>query len=230
VANAEHLAQLQEGVEAWNRWRDSHPGIQPDLRDIRLDEMFGEIHLAEANLTKVDFARTFLRKADLQLADLRGADLRGAFMDEANLAEADLRDAVLRETHFPRARLARAFLTRAILWGANLRGADLHEADLREVDLHRANLAGADLSRALMGGTSLGDVDFRQVQGLHTIRHLGPSTVGINTLYRSQGQIPDAFLRGAGVPEEFITYIKSLVGDPLSTIPALLAMLVAMMH
>jgi hypothetical protein len=65
-----------------------------------------------------------------------------------------------------------------------------------------------------MGGTSLGDIDFSQVQGLHTIRHLGPSTLGINTLYRSQGQIPDAFLRGSGVPEEFITYIKSLVGRP----------------
>ena len=43
---------------------------------------------------------------------------------------------------------------------------------------------------------------------------IGPSTIGIDTLYRSHGNIPEVFLRGAGVPEDFITYIKSLVGRP----------------
>ena len=42
----------------------------------------------------------------------------------------------------------------------------------------------------------------------------GPSTIGIDTLYRSHGNIPEVFLRGAGVPEDFIPYIKSLVGRP----------------
>ncbi len=46
------------------------------------------------------------------------------------------------------------------------------------------------------------------------MRHVGPSTIGINTLYRSRGNIPEAFLRGTGIPEEFITYIKSLVERP----------------
>jgi hypothetical protein len=38
--------------------------------------------------------------------------------------------------------------------------------------------------------------------------------IDISTLYRSQGNIPEVFLRGAGVPEDFIPYIKSLVGRP----------------
>ena len=40
--------------------------------------------------------------------------------------------------------------------------------------------------------------------------HIGPSFVGIETVYRSGGKIPEVFLRGAGVPEDFITYMRSL--------------------
>ena len=59
-----------------------------------------------------------------------------------------------------------------------------------------------------------GDVDLTTVRGLDTIEHSGPSTIGIDTLYHSQGNIPEVFLRGAGIPEDSITYIKSLVGRP----------------
>ncbi len=60
----------------------------------------------------------------------------------------------------------------------------------------------------------MGDVDLSTVRGLETVQHYGPSTIGIDTLYRSQANIPEAFLRGAGVPDEMITYTKSLVGRP----------------
>src|SRR5208337_1050112 len=43
-----------------------------------------------------------------------------------------------------------------------------------------------------------------------TIRHEGPSTIGIDTIYKSRGKIPEAFLRGAGVPDEFIDFISSM--------------------
>jgi len=33
---------------------------------------------------------------------------------------------------------------------------------------------------------------------------MAPSGIGIDTLYKSQGVIPDEFLRGAGVPEDVI--------------------------
>jgi hypothetical protein len=44
------------------------------------------------------------------------------------------------------------------------------------------------------------------------MKHRGPSTVGIDTIYRSKGQIPEVFLRNAGVPEPFIVQMKALVG------------------
>jgi hypothetical protein len=65
-----------------------------------------------------------------------------------------------------------------------------------------------------MGRTTIGLVDLSMVHGLASVVHYAPSTIGIDTLYFSQGNIPEAFLRGAGVPAEMITYSKSLVGQP----------------
>lgn len=53
------------------------------------------------------------------------------------------------------------------------------------------------------------------VEGLESVNHIGPSSVGVDTVYRSKEKIPEVFLRGAGVPEEFITYMKSLVANPI---------------
>src|SRR6185436_14620160 len=38
------------------------------------------------------------------------------------------------------------------------------------------------------------------------------STIGIDTIYKSKGRIPESFLRGAGVPDSFIIYMRSLTG------------------
>jgi hypothetical protein len=78
----------------------------------------------------------------------------------------------------------------------------------------RPDLSEANLTRAAIGWTIFGSIDLSTARGLETVKHRGPSTIGIDTLYRSQGNIPEVFLRGAGVPDEMITYIKSLVGQP----------------
>jgi hypothetical protein len=61
----------------------------------------------------------------------------------------------------------------------------------------------------------LGDIDLSVAKGLDTVKHKAPSTIGIDTLYRSGGKIPHVFLRGAGVPENFISYVGSLVGKSI---------------
>src|SRR3954453_19806146 len=58
MANAEHLAILRQGVDAWNTWRRKEPRVRPDLSE-----------------------------ADLRGADLRGADLSKAKLIEADLIE-----------------------------------------------------------------------------------------------------------------------------------------------
>ncbi len=37
----------------------------------------------------------------------------------------------------------------------------------------------------------------------------------MRTIYKSKGKIPEVFLRGAGVPDNFIAYVRSLVDNPI---------------
>jgi Pentapeptide repeats (8 copies) len=46
MANEEHLQMIRQGVDAWNKWRDEHPKIQPDLSGANLIEA----HLRGAKL------------------------------------------------------------------------------------------------------------------------------------------------------------------------------------
>ena len=50
------------------------------------------------------------------------------------------------------------------------------------------------------------------MKGIDAVEYLGPSTIGIDTIYESGGNIPEVFLRGCGVPEALITFAKSLTG------------------
>jgi hypothetical protein len=134
-----------------------------------------------------------------------------------NLSGADLRGAHLRGAHL-RARLIGADLRGADLRGADLRRANLCEADLREADLSGAHLRGAHVSLAVCGNTIFGDLDLSGVMGInHSILHMGPSTVGIDTLFRSRGNISEKFLRGCGVPDTLIAYLPSILG-PMDSI------------
>ena len=63
-----------------------------------------------------------------------------------------------------------------------------------------------------MGWTLFADLNLSVATGLEEIKHSGPSTIGIDTIYKSNGKIPEVFLRGAGISDNFITYIGSLVG------------------
>ena len=42
-----------------------------------------------------------------------------------------------------------------------------------------------------------------------------PSHISIDTIYKSQGMISEVFLRKAGVSDDFITYMRSLVTKPI---------------
>jgi len=134
--------------------------------------------------------------------ELGGAHLGGAILFGANLEGARLDEA----------HLERAHLDGANLFVANLDGANLAEANLVGANLDGANLVGANLERADLGHTSFGHVDLSQVKGLETVHHRFPSSIGIETIYKSKGNIPEVFLRGCGVPVNFITYMHSLTG------------------
>jgi len=94
--------------------------------------------------------------------------------------------------------------------GADLRGADLRGADLVRAYFRYTETDGADFSNSSMYGTVFIDTGLGEAKGLSDVTHIGPSEISISTVYRSRGKIPEAFLRGCGVPEDFVTHARSL--------------------
>jgi len=137
---------------------------------------------------------------DLGEADLSGANLSGANLSEANLGGANLGVVYLLDSDS------------GVVF---VRGANLSGAHLNGAHLNRVNLGGANVESADVGYTIFGDVDLSEVKGLETVRHYGPSIVGIDTVYKSKGKISEVFLRGCGIPDQFISYIGSLVGQAI---------------
>ena len=187
MPDQKHLDLLKQGVEKWNQWRREYPNLRPNLNYASLR---GE-KLTGANFKGVGFVRSDLSNANLQRTDLGGANLFGADLSGADLSGADLSGANLFGTG---------------LRDANLNGANLFAANFSQSDLTRANVTSASII-----GTIFGDVDLHLVKGLEQVIHVGPSTVGIDTIRRSGGNIPEGFLRGIGTPDSFIVYARTLV-------------------
>ncbi|MBZ0299488.1 MAG: toll/interleukin-1 receptor domain-containing protein [Anaerolineae bacterium] len=129
--------------------------------------------------------------------------LRGCNLEKADLHYANLNRANLVDTYLVRANLARADLSQANLRRANLGG----------TILRGASIEGADFEEALCNYTIFADVDLSAVRGLKKILHFAPSVISVDTLYRSKGSIPEVFLRGCGVPKEFLEFTRGLFGE-----------------
>ncbi|UBF26675.1 pentapeptide repeat-containing protein [Kovacikia minuta CCNUW1] len=66
MANEEHLAKLQEGIEAWNAWRSIAPDVKADLKYINLSGLdLSGINLSGADLFSIQLQGTNLFEADL---------------------------------------------------------------------------------------------------------------------------------------------------------------------
>lgn len=182
-------------------------------------------------------------------ANLSGANLLGADFHSADLNGAQFTDANLNCADFESANLSLANLTRANMTNARLVGAKMNDADLSEtivvgaafgsryklgrlppgISLEETFAQGQSASDLLrdVARTSLGNVDLSTVMGLEAALHVGPSSVGIDTLMltaeslfgrKDQGQQAGAlelFLRGAGVHEEALQLFPILLRHPV---------------
>ncbi len=219
MAEPKHVKALRKGPKAWNRLRNSSI-VPPDLSGADLHG----IDFRKFNMEGVNFTGANLQDAnftDVMLGEVRwmspvwGPSYFRCHFTDANLTGACMRHAELRAADF----------TSANLTGADLASSDLREACLRgarliNVDLEGANLSGALLSECDVSGansflTVWGQLDLSNVKGLSSIKHNGPSVIGVDTLFQSRGTIPQVFLRGCGVPEVLITYEQSLVSNPI---------------
>jgi hypothetical protein len=175
-----------------------------------------QLDLSGASLEGADFSGREVEGGDFSGADLRGASfsdarLSASFFANADLSGASFEGAQLVLCFFTKARLLEVDFTAAMLDGvhldfANLAGASLFKATLRDVDAE-----GVDFQRVIIGKTTWGDVNLKHARNLDLAMYLGTSTIGIDTLTKSQGMIDESFLRGCGVPESVVVSARSLV-------------------
>jgi uncharacterized protein YjbI with pentapeptide repeats len=201
MSNVEHLSILKEGVERWNEWRNQNPGMRPDLSN-------GDLSIT--GFRGINFSRTDLSGADLFRSDLADATLTYANLNDANLNYVSLVNATLAKASLVQTDLTHANLSYANLRRAILRNADFTCAHLRHTNFSNALLYQAKFVGAKIGSTMFVNNDLSETRGLDSVEHNGPSIIAIDTIYRSKGRIPEIFLRRAGVPENFITYMMSL--------------------
>ncbi len=182
MANKEHFAKLMEGVGSWNKWVLETRKIEPQFRPDLSHAQLPHSNFRGMILDRVDF-----RGCDISYSILVGAMLRGADLSGTRLWWSDFRS-------------------------AQLQNADLSRAALIGVDFSGTNLCGANFDRSAMIQTVFANTNLIHALNLETVRHDGPSDVGIETIYRSNGKIASSFLRGCGVPESFIAQMQALVG------------------
>jgi hypothetical protein len=177
MAAKKTLKLIQQGVEAWNVWRKS------DDKDKYLPD---------------------LRNADLRKINLQGINLTTALLEDANFSQSDLCLA-----DFSGSALAGAKFDQTLLIGA--RFCDYHNEHVVVGDgiiiiqcPIAALFGNVDFHRAVLHRTEFIDMDLSETKHLDTCIHLGPSILSGGTLLKSKS-VPLVFLRGCGLPENFIT-------------------------
>ncbi|HZU27317.1 MAG TPA: pentapeptide repeat-containing protein, partial [Bryobacteraceae bacterium] len=227
MVNPRQVEILRRSVAEWNQLRQIERFI-PDLSDADLSgAALAGANLRDAQLRHTNLVGANLKAALLNRSNLQRTDLRNACLDKATLAEArllacsavggsfektDFNDADLTGSDFSETNCDGAHLTSATLRVTKMNRASMREADLREarfIPVQRRH-DGSDFWR---NGPLV--LRFQQGQGNARILHSGASSIGIETLYASHGEIPEIFLRGAGVPDSLIRYATSLVGKAI---------------
>lgn len=241
MANPEHFEILKQGVEVWNTWKAEREADSIDcvmaevlLRFGQDSPGFASFRLRMHSIVKAGGAAFFnadLSDADLSEMDLGGFDLSGSFLNNcvffgafvsatkfgsANLSGADLTACHLTFSDFRRSILSGAILSRANLEFADLSnsvlmGTNLSESHLNSVSLRSAIFDCTRFDRATIASCSFEDIDLRGAIGLESVAHFAPSHVSVDTIFKSEGQIPNVFMRGCGVPDELIRQIPSLI-------------------
>ena len=96
----------------------------------------------------------------------------------------------------------------------DLRQADLRGASLTGVKFSGAFLGGATLEGAVLAETVFAGTNLAEAKGLETVEHGGPSTIDHRTFEQS-GDLPLAFLRGCGLPDDLIDFYTARYGKAI---------------
>jgi hypothetical protein len=193
MANQEHLDILKQGVGAWNKWRETHPTVKPNLSKAYLyrENLVG-FNLMDADLAGANMMYARLKRANLQRAELMGVECRRGMFRHANLQGANLSDARLTKGTFSKADLTGAKLCNARLYGAHLRQAKLCEADLSGANLNYAQISETNLEGAILTNCHIYGISVWKVEGTPAeqsslvISRKGEATVTVDNIKVAQ--------------------------------------------
>ncbi|HAA50279.1 MAG TPA: hypothetical protein DCE43_11205 [Planctomycetaceae bacterium] len=215
MADQQLVDLVREGRKAVAMWRRENPDVVLDLVDADLSETdLAGVNLRRSQMVGAKLVRSRLTGGSFAGADLTRADLTGAEVSRVNFVGARLFRATLKSLRGENSDFSRSVLQGADLSESVLSEANFCDADLREVDFARAEMLGVNFSHAALdrsnfqevrcGWLTWNDVDLSRVTGLGSMTHLGPGSIGLDTLERSGGRIGAAFLRGNGVGQEWV--------------------------
>jgi uncharacterized protein YjbI with pentapeptide repeats len=231
MADKKQLTILKKGLKVWNAWRKKNPKEKIDLQNANLRKaILNGFDFEGADLSFADLEGSQLREADLYKTDVSGSNFDKAILSKATFSNADLTRASffkadLREVDFYEADLSNtdlrsADLTGAVLFSANLSSADLHHAILNKTSLtfaifSESKLTGVSFNETKLGWTHFGLSSLEGAVGLETCTHEGPSSIDHQTLMASGPLLPEVFLRGCGLPDDYITYLPEFRNQPM---------------
>ena len=158
MTNQEHVKWLREGVEAWNKRRETR----------RFIPLLSGANLRRANLSGGDLAGAYMGGADLFGADLSDAHLTFVDLSDTILVSANLKGANLASADLSGANLINANLSRANLCGADLSGALLTQTKPWNAKLYVA----AKNSGTIQGTTDAAQEDKRKrIESIESLLH-----------------------------------------------------------
>jgi uncharacterized protein YjbI with pentapeptide repeats len=150
--------------------------------------------LAGVELTDFSIKRYDLVSANFSDAKLWGVSFQDAFCDDCSFEGAIILSCLFIETELSK---------------CNFRHGVISESTFMSCDLDQSDFTDANLN---WNSFALLSLEF--VHGLDVLGHSAENSIGIDTFFRSGG-LPESFLRGSSVPEEFIQYAASLVGKAI---------------
>jgi uncharacterized protein YjbI with pentapeptide repeats len=215
MADQSHLDILQQGVGAWNAWREEHKEPSQAFEEMSVEDQVEKF----LSMNPVEVARFLTSSAPSRAPappfaaenydvtpDLSGANLREANLPDVNLYGANLSRVHLCGANLRRANLRRGDLTRADLSEANLTEMDCWEGKLREVHFSKADLTGARLASADLTWADLTWANLRETD-LSWANFSGADLYGAN-LYGAnltRARLTGADLSGASLSDADLT-------------------------
>lgn len=220
MANAQAVAALRQGWEAYRIWLEGHPVFHKvDLRNASLRgvELEGanledldltgadleEAHFTHCQFSRSVFANTVLRGADFDACQLTGCSLDSCDLTSATLESCSIFDCDFTGTNFYGANLFESSMKECVLAGACL-----SKASIEGCQFVRVSFRGTDFQEVRLSWTDFTGCELRDARNMGEARFGGPCDVSRNTVAAAAGRIPTEFLVGAGLSDWEATLSK----------------------